>query len=136
MPHRQTKSKILVIEDQPEVLELMSLILQDAGYAVVTASNGADGINLARNEAFDLITVDIDLPGINGFEVAAQLKRGRLFHATPIIFVSGRSCAKHRQRALELGAVDFIAKPFDISTLISRIMPHVQPVKTQKRAQA
>lgn len=123
------KSKILVVEDHPEVSDLMAGLLQRVGYEVIAAHTGIEAINLARNEEFDLITMDIDLPGMNGFEVCNYLKADFRFCRTPVILVSGHLNRESRQRGLEAGAADFIAKPFDAFTFVSRIMSHVKPVK-------
>ncbi len=118
------KPKILIVEDQPEVLSVMAYLLTRAGCDVSTAQTGTEGLQLARDEAFDVITLDIDLPGISGFEICRRLKRDpRLCH-TPVIFVSGRLCEADRQCGRKLGAADCIAKPFDALAFVQRILSH------------
>lgn len=123
------KSKILIVEDQPDVADIMAGLLQRVGFEVSIASSGLEGINLARDRRFDLITLDIDLPGMTGFEVCAYLKQDPQFYHTPVIFVSGRLSAEDRRRGLEAGAADFIVKPLDPFTFVSRILSHIKPEK-------
>jgi len=121
------RSKVLVIDDQPEVATLTGNLLRRVGFEVAIAKGALEAIHLAQNDEFDLVTVDIDLPGMNGFEVCAWLKQDFRFNRTPIIFVSGRVDDESRWRALNTGAADFIAKPFDPFSFISRILCHVKP---------
>jgi len=127
MPH--VKLKILVIEDQADVATTMAILLRRVDLEVAIAGSGIEGIRLARQEKFDLITMDIDLPDMSGFDVCACLKQDFRFLRTPIIFISGRSTEENRRRAFELGAADFILKPFDPFIFVSRILVRVNPVK-------
>ena len=120
------KPKILVVEDQPAVSETMIYLLKQAGCEVVGAKTGTEGMRLAQAGEFDLITLDVDLPDISGLEVCRRLKRNpRLCH-TPVIFVSGRLCEGNRQHCFELGAADYIVKPFDAFVFVSRIFSHLK----------
>jgi DNA-binding response OmpR family regulator len=120
------KPKILVVEDQPAVSETMIYLLKQAGCEAVGAKTGTEGMRLAQAGEFDLITLDIDLPDISGLEVCRRLKRNpRLCH-TPVIFVSGRLCEGNRQHCFELGAADYIVKPFDALVFVSRIFSHLK----------
>jgi DNA-binding response OmpR family regulator len=122
------KPKILVVEDQPEVLNLMMLLLEGAGFEVCGAQNGRDGIRLAQKEEFDLVILDVNLPEKNGFEVCAWLKQDFRFSRTPIIFTSGDWNEENRRRALELGAADFIDKPLDAPFFLQKIFSHLKSV--------
>ena len=120
------KPKILVVEDQPAVSETMIYLLKQVGCEAVSAKTGTEGMRLAQAGEFDLITLDIDLPDISGLEVCRRLKRNpRLCH-TPVIFVSGRLCEGNRQHCFELGAADYIVKPFDAFVFVSRIFSHLK----------
>jgi DNA-binding response OmpR family regulator len=120
------KPKILVVEDQPAVSETMIYLLKRVGCEAVGAKTGTEGMRLAQAGEFDLITLDIDLPDISGLEVCRRLKRDpRLCH-TPVIFVSGRLCEGNRQHCFELGAADYIVKPFDAFVFVSRIFSHLK----------
>lgn len=120
------RPKILIVEDELEVLTAMMLLLERAGFNVFGARTGADGIRLSQKEEFDLVILDINLPGKDGFEVCAWLKQDFRFSRTPIIFASGHWNEENRRRALELGAADCIDKPFDASAFVQRILSHVK----------
>jgi DNA-binding response OmpR family regulator len=120
------KIRILVIEDEPGVSMMMVYLLTQAGCEVQTAWNSEKGLRLAQMEEFDLITLNVNLPGINGFEICRRLKRNPHLHDTPVVFVSGQLCEAGMQRGLELGAVDYIKKPFDAMDFVSRILSHVK----------
>jgi DNA-binding response OmpR family regulator len=129
MSAAQVKLKILVIDDQKEVAATMAILLRRVGFEVSIVHSGIEGINLARQEKFDLIATDIDLPDMNGFEICAQLKKDFRFLRTPIVLISGRSSRENRHRALESGAADFISKPFDSFIFVSRILTLIRPAK-------
>jgi DNA-binding response OmpR family regulator len=120
------KPKILVVEDQPAVSETMIYLLKQAGCEVVGAKTGTEGMRLAQAGEFDLITLDVDLPDISGLEVCRRLKRNPRLCQTPVIFVSGRLCEGNRQHCFELGAADYIVKPFDAFVFVSRIFSHLK----------
>jgi DNA-binding response OmpR family regulator len=118
--------RILVIEDQPEMLNLMMKVLGRAGCDVAGAQTGAEGLRLAENGKFDLITLDVDLPETSGFEICSRLKQDPLLRQTPVVFVSGRFADEDVRRGREVGAADYITKPFDLLTFVSRLLPHVE----------
>ena len=121
------KAKILAIEDEPGVSMMMVYLLSQAGCEVQTAWNAKRGINLAQTKGFDLITLDMDMPG--GFEVCSSLRENP-FSQTPIVFVSARFGEDDVQRGLDLGAADFIEKPFDSQDFLSRILSLVEEAAT------
>ena len=100
------KSKILVIEDQPEVLATMIHLLNRVGCEAVGANNGSEGMRLAQESKFDLITLDIDFPDTNGLELCRRLKSNLHLCRIPVVFVSGRTGEGNRKECLELGAAD------------------------------
>ena len=119
------KAKILIIEDDTPVAMMMVNVLSRAGCDVRVANTGQKGMELARENKFDLITLDVDLPDISGFEICSELKQRHLSYHTPIVFVSGRPCENDRQSGLDLGAVDYITKPFDARDFVSRLLSQV-----------
>jgi CheY-like chemotaxis protein len=125
--------RILVVEDQPEMLNLMLKILAHAGCDVVGAQTGTEGLRLAEHGEFDLITLDVDLPETNGFEICLRLKQDPQLRQTPVVFVSGRFADEDVQRSREVGAADFITKPFDLLTLVSRLLSHVKSVTAWRK---
>ncbi len=123
------KAKILIIEDDTPVAMMMVNVLSRAGCDVRVANTGQKGMELARENKFDLITLDVDLPDISGFEICSELKQRHLSYHTPIVFVSGRPCENDRQRGLDLGAVDYITKPFDALAFVPRLLSRLKPVQ-------
>jgi len=121
------KAKILIIEDDTPVAMMMVHALSCAGCDALVANTGEKGMELARENKFDLITLDVDLLDISGFEICSELKQRHLSCHTPIVFISVRLCEKDRQRAFDLGAVDYITKPFDAMDFVSRILSCVKP---------
>lgn len=119
------KARILVIEDEPSVSMMMVYLLTQAGCEAVTAWNAERGMRLAQEEEFDLIILDVSLPDISGFKIYHRLKQNPHLEDTHIL-VSGRPCEEDQRRAFELGAVDFIEKPFDAPDFVSRILSHVK----------
>ena len=120
------KVKILVVEDETPVAMLIINILTRAGCDVQAVHTGRKGLALATETRFDLITLDVDLPDLNGFSVCRELKQRHLTRNTPIIFISGRPCEEDIQRGLEVGAADYIAKPFEVTDFIFRIISHAK----------
>jgi DNA-binding response OmpR family regulator len=120
------KPKILIVEDEPAVLLLMVYLLTCAGCEVLTARTANEGMQLAKNGDLDLVTLDIDLPEMSGFEICRRLKQDPRSRHLPVVFVSGRTCEEDRRRGLELGAADYIEKPFGASVFVRRIFSHIR----------
>ncbi|MGB9603899.1 MAG: response regulator [Verrucomicrobiia bacterium] len=123
------KYKVLVIDDEPDVLELIEYNLTAAGFIVIKASEGNDAIKKARDQAPDLIVLDIMLPGIDGFEICKILKRDKSTAAIPIIMLTAKAEEVDRIVGLELGADDYITKPFSPRELVLRIKTLLKRVK-------
>jgi DNA-binding response OmpR family regulator len=97
---------------------------------VLIAHTGKKGLELAQENKFDLITLDADLPDINGFEICSELKQRHFSRHTPVVFVSACATLEDQQHALDLGAADFIEKPFDTQDFLSRILSLVEETAT------
>jgi len=110
--------KILVIEDEDGIIHLINLYLRDAGYQVVVAKDGADGLALHAREHPDLIILDIMLPTIDGFEVCRRI---RAWSETPILMLTARGDEDDRLQGFEMGADDYLVKPFSPRELVSRV---------------
>lgn len=110
--------KILVIEDEDGIIHLLNLYLRDAGYGVVVAKDGADGLALHAREHPDLVILDIMLPALDGFEVCRRI---RTWSRTPILMLTARGDEDDRIQGLELGADDYLVKPFSPRELVSRV---------------
>lgn len=116
-----TKEKILVIDDEEDILELIRHNLARDGYQVVCASTGESALNKARSESLDLIVLDLMLPGIDGLEVARNLKNDSKTRQIPIVMLTAKGEEADIVTGLELGADDYITKPFSPRVLIARI---------------
>jgi len=110
--------KILIIEDEEGIIHLLNLYLKDAGYDVVVARDGADGLALHARERPDLVILDIMLPALDGFEVCRRI---RAWSNTPILMLTARGSEDDRISGLELGADDYLVKPFSPRELVSRV---------------
>lgn len=103
-------AKLLMIDDSPTVLKIMSLSLMSNGYTVRTAATGAAGLELARQETPDLIILDINLPDINGLELLVKFKEDAVLGKVPVLLLSGQDTLERAARGMELGARGFLAK--------------------------
>ena len=114
--------KILVVDDDTDLLALLTMSFEEAGFSVITASNGADALKQARSLP-DLIVLDLVLPEVNGFTVCERLKRDRATASIPIIIMTGLVSQLNRFAGLECGANDYVTKPFTPDELLARIRP-------------
>jgi DNA-binding response OmpR family regulator len=119
------KFKVLVVEDELPVAMMMVHLLTSAGCDVEMAPTGRKALELIETLRFDLVTLDIDLPDANGFEICRELKQRHVSRHIPVVLISGRCPEENTQQALEVGAVDYIAKPFDVTDYIFRIISHL-----------
>ena len=120
------RSKILVVDDEPEAVELVEFNLEQAGFAVVTAADGAEALNKARSTPPSLIVLDLMLPEIGGLEVCKMLRRDPATAGVPIIMLTARAAEIDRVLGLELGADDYITKPFSPRELVLRVKKLLQ----------
>lgn len=127
----RNKAKILVVEHELPVAMRMVFLLSKAGCHVRVAPNGHSGLEVAKVEKFDLITLGVDLPDLDGFEICRELRQRHISYRTPIVLVSGRENDEHRHKAYRLGATDFIEKHFQPDEFVARILSFI--VKTGGR---
>src|ERR1044071_7068253 len=120
------RSKILVVDDEPEAVELVEFNLKQAGYTVVTAADGTEALTKSRASLPDLIVLDLMLPEINGLEVCKMLRRDPVTAAIPIIMLTAKAAEIDRVLGLELGADDYLTKPFSPRELVLRIQKLLQ----------
>ena len=115
------KSKILVVEDDLDVAEMLNAYFRVQGYEVFTVNWGEDGVRACQTVNPDLVVLDIRLPDIDGYEVARRLRTDRRTQDVPIIFLTEKRDREDRLHGLELGADDYITKPFDVQELRLRV---------------
>jgi DNA-binding response OmpR family regulator len=123
------KPKILVVDDEPDALEVLGFKLREAGYAPLFARDGARAVALARDERPALIVLDLMLPEVDGFEVCKILRRDPGTATIPILMLTARAAEMDRVLGLELGADDYVTKPFSPRELVLRIRKLLARVK-------
>ena len=110
-------ARILIVDDEPSITEFVSYAMQKEGYQTETASDGEEALRKIEEQHFDLFILDIMLPGIDGYELCRRI-RARM--STPILFLSARDTELNKVVGLELGADDYLAKPFGVRELLAR----------------
>ena len=115
----ETPKRVLIVEDDAHIAELLRLHLQDEGYAVVHAADGHAGVRELERGQWDALVLDLMLPGVDGLEICRRARA--MARYTPIIIISARSSEVHRILGLELGADDYLAKPFSVLELVARV---------------
>jgi len=113
--------RILVVDDDPNMLLLIDFNLASKGYAVTTATDGATAVELARTGSFDLLILDLMLPGMSGFQVTETLRALPRCAATPVLLVTARSRMEDFEKAARVGVTDYITKPFDPIALVEQV---------------
>jgi len=120
------KAEILIVEDEASVAMTMRFLLGIAGCRAEIANTKAKAMQMAQTGHFDLITLDVSMPDANGFTLCGELKQNPRLRNTPIVFVSGRCSLEDQQRGLDVGAVDYITKPFETFEFAPRLLSHIQ----------
>ncbi|HEX7986000.1 MAG TPA: diguanylate cyclase, partial [Duganella sp.] len=131
LSEQHTKGEVLIVEDTPASLKLLSDLLTEAGYYVRQAPNGELALWTAQSRPPELILLDIRMPGIDGFEVCKRLKASPQLCNVPVIFLSAQHDTDDKVRGFALGAVDFIAKPFQAEEILARTDAHVRLSRAQ-----
>ncbi|CAN5613803.1 response regulator transcription factor [soil metagenome] len=111
--------RILIVEDDSHIAELMRMHLHDEGYTIEHAADGNEGVRLLERGGWDALVLDLMLPGVDGLEICRRARA--MTRYTPIIITSARSSEVHRILGLELGADDYLAKPFSVLELVARV---------------
>ncbi|WP_370592542.1 response regulator transcription factor [Rothia sp. ZJ1223] len=116
---KQTEAKLLVVDDEPNILELLATSLRFAGFEVVTASNGREALEKAQTESPDLAVLDVMMPDMDGFTVTRKLRAsGRLF---PVLFLTAKDDTEAKVTGLTVGGDDYVTKPFSLDEVVARI---------------
>ena len=113
--------KILVVDDEPDILKVVTFRVKKMEYEVVTATNGQEALDLIQKEEPDLILLDIRLPVMNGYEVCQRVKTNEKLKHIPIIFLTASSASKIAEKVKEFNADDYLIKPFDFEELLKKI---------------
>lgn len=127
-------TKILLVEDEEKLARFVELELSYEGYSVVKAHDGRKGYELAASGKFDLILLDIMLPELNGMEVLRRLRRAEI--STPVIMLTARDTVTDKVAGLDLGADDYVTKPFAIEELLARIRSSLRKGVSQRKSDA
>ena len=114
-----SEKKILIIEDHTDLANILSLNLSDLDYKVTYADDGLKGLNYLENESFDLVVLDLMLPGMDGLEICRRIRNQNNY--TPVLMLTSKSSEIDRVLGLEIGADDYVTKPFSVRELMARI---------------
>jgi len=116
-----SRAKILIVDDEPDLLSVLRFGLESEGFEVIEASDGVRGLDLARTQAPDLIVLDLMLPRMDGYKVCRALKFDDRYRRIPVFILSARSGETDRRLALDLGADEYMTKPYEVRELVLRI---------------
>lgn len=119
------KKKVLVIEDNEQNIYLMNFLLEKNGFEVIQARDGASGIDKALETQPDMILLDIQLPGMNGYEVARNLKAESAYNRAPIVAVTSYAMVGDKEKALEAGCTGYVEKPINPDTFVAEISKYL-----------
>lgn len=117
---------ILIVDDNPTNLSVLSIALKAAGYKIRVAMDGESAIEQAQEDAPELILLDVQMPGIDGFETCKKLKKNPLTQDIPIIFITASTDLEYKVKGLSVGAVDYITKPFQQEEVLARVRVHLE----------
>ncbi|OWQ48443.1 DNA-binding response regulator [Roseateles noduli] len=124
--------RLLLVEDDAHIAELLALHLRDERYEVVHCADGHEGLRLAEQGGWDLLVLDVMLPGVDGLEICRRARA--MPHYVPIVIISARGGELHRILGLELGADDYLAKPFSVLELVARVKALLRRAEAMSRS--
>lgn len=128
----KTPGYILIVDDNLKNIQILGQHLQERGYEIAVATNGEEAIDWSEKDSFDLILLDIMMPGIDGYQVCKKLKSNERSKETPIIFLTAKTDIDSIITGLNLGAVDYVTKPFNHSELLARVKTHIELKKAKE----
>ncbi len=135
MSIKEHKGNILVVDDTPANLRLLANFLTDQGYKARAVPNGTLALNAAKHEVPDLVLLDINMPGMNGYEVCRQLKLDEITQNVPVIFISALDELDDKIKAFTTGGVDYITKPIQFEEVLARVQTHLSVSRLQKETE-
>ena len=113
--------KIMVVDDEPYIARVIKFKLEQEGYAVISANDGITGLDRIRQEKPDLVLLDVMMPGLTGYEVCQQVKADADLQGIPVVFLTAKGQERDREQGLNLGASDYITKPFSPNRLLELV---------------
>ncbi len=128
------EARLLVVDDEPNIVELLSASLRFAGFEVATAAGGLEAVETARTYRPDLLVLDVMMPGLDGFGVVRRLRQEGL--RTPVVFLTARDSTEDKVTGLTLGGDDYVTKPFSLEEVVARIRAVLRRVATSPAAAA
>ncbi len=123
------KTKVLIVDDEPNVVRVLDYVLAEQGYEIISADNGAKALKKAQTERPDMMILDVVLPDMSGFEVCRELRARHI--DVPILMLTGRTSVDDRVQGLDTGADDYVAKPFDFDEFLARVRALSRRPKSQ-----
>jgi len=117
--------KILVVDDEPNIVLSLEFLMSQAGYAVRTAENGDEALRVVAQDRPDLVLLDINLPDISGYEVCQQIRANAAWGAIKILMITAKGRAVEREKGLALGADDYITKPFSAQEVVEKVAQYL-----------
>lgn len=136
MPVSALKGTILIVDDTPDNLALLSDALDDAGYRVLVALDGASALSRIQRRRPDLILMDALMPGLDGFDTCRQIKADAASANIPVLFMTALTDSEHVVRGFEAGAIDYVTKPIECRAVLARIAAHLRTARTLQSASA
>jgi DNA-binding response OmpR family regulator len=136
MSRRSNPARILVVDDDPDTVDILSRHLQREGFVAIEAFCGADCLQIARGSDVDVILLDLMMPGMDGFEVCQELKGDPKTAEIPIILITARDDIEARAEGIRLGASEFLTKPFSRRQLVSRINSQLNILEAARTTKA
>lgn len=119
-------ARVLIVDDEPNIVLSLEFLMQQAGFEVATAADGEAALQQVRAQAPDLVLLDISLPGISGFEVLETLRQEPAFKQLPIVMLTAHGREVEKEKGLALGADDYITKPFSTRQLVEKVQALLQ----------
>ncbi|MCP5049951.1 MAG: response regulator, partial [bacterium] len=130
--NQPNQSLILIVDDAPRNLQVLGNLLRGQDYKISVASNGRQALSMMKKFIPDIILLDVMMPEVDGFQVCKQLKAVIRTKDIPVIFLTGRSQSEDILKGFELGAVDYVTKPFNPAELLARVRTHLPLKKAQQ----
>ena len=124
---------ILIVDDEPINIQLLGSVLREFNYEVQFATSGEEALDWVNSEFFDLILLDLVMPGMDGYEVCKRIKNKRATNTIPIVFLSASSGAEKITKGFETGAVDYITKPFNRVELLTKVKTHLELKRSREK---